>query len=71
LPAPLDRVLVDGQLVRSNYDRKSGKSQKVKAANFAIFWNVRANTVQRLSRADAEVPTLASAPEPASGDAPF
>ena len=66
-----DHVLVDGQLVSSKYERENGKSKKVKAAKFAIFWSVRANSVRRLSRAEAEVPAQASAPEPASEDAPF
>jgi single-strand DNA-binding protein len=66
-----DHVLVDGQLVSSKYERENGESKKVKAAKFAIFWSVRANSVRRLSRAEAEVPAQASAPEPASEDAPF
>ena len=66
-----DHVLVDGQLVSSKYERENGKSRKAKASKFAIFWSVRANSVRRLSRAEAEVPAQASAPEPASGDAPF
>jgi hypothetical protein len=64
-------VLVDGQLVSSNYERENGKSKKGKAAKLAIFWNVRANSIRQLSRAEAEVPVQASAPEPASDDAPF
>ena len=66
-----DHVLVDGQLVSSKYERENGKSRKAKAAKFAIFWSVRANSVRRLSRAEAEVPAQASAPEAASEDAPF
>jgi single stranded DNA-binding protein len=66
-----DHVLVDGQLVSSKYERENGKSKKAKAAKFAIFWSVRANSVRRLSRAEAEVPAQASALEPASEDAPF
>jgi single-strand DNA-binding protein len=66
-----DHVLVDGQLVSSKYEHENGKSKKAKAAKFAIFWSVRANSVRRLSRAEAEAPTPASAPEPASEDAPF
>jgi len=66
-----DHVLVDGQLVSSKYERENGKSKKAKAAKFAIFWSVRANSVRRLSRAEAEVPAQTAAPEPASDDAPF
>jgi len=66
-----DHVLVDGQLVSSKYERENGKSKKAKAAKFAIFWSVRANSVRRLSRAEAEAPAQAAAPEPASEDAPF
>ena len=54
-----DHVLVDGQLVSSKYERENGKSRKAKAAKFAIFWSVRANSVRRLSRAEAEVPAQA------------
>lgn len=66
-----DHVLVDGQLVSSKYERENGKTKKAKVENFAIFWSVRANSVRRLSRAEAEVPAQAPAPEPASEDAPF
>jgi phage protein D len=64
-------VLVDGKLVNSKYERENGESKKTKAAKFAIFWSVCANSVRRLSRAEAEVPAQAAAPEPASEDAPF
>jgi single stranded DNA-binding protein len=66
-----DHVLVDGQLVSSKYERENGKSKKAKAAKFAIFWSVRANSIRRLSRAETEVPAQPSAPEPTSDDAPF
>jgi single-stranded DNA-binding protein len=66
-----DHVLVDGQLVSWQYERENGKSKKAKAATVSVFWSVRANSVRRLSRAEAEVPAQASAPEPASEDAPF
>lgn len=66
-----DHVLVDGQLVSSKYERENGKSKKAKAAKFAIFWSVRANSVRRLSRAEAESPAAAAASEPASEEAPF
>jgi single stranded DNA-binding protein len=66
-----DHVLVDGQLVSSKYERENGKSKKAKAAKFAIFWSVRANSVRRLSRAEAEVPAAPSTQEPTSDDAPF
>jgi single stranded DNA-binding protein len=66
-----DHVLVDGQLVSSKYERENGKSKKANASKFAIFWSVRANSVRRLSRAEAEIPAATSAPEPASDDAPF
>jgi single-stranded DNA-binding protein len=66
-----DHVLVDGQLVSSKYERENGKSKKAKAAQFAIFWSVRANSVRRLSRAEAESPAPAPSPEPAPEDAPY
>jgi single-strand DNA-binding protein len=66
-----DHVLVDGQLVSSKYERENGKSKKAKAAKFAIFWSVRANSVRRLSRAEAEAPTTPASSEPSSEDAPF
>jgi single-strand DNA-binding protein len=68
-----DHVLVDGQLVSSKYERENGKSKKAKAAKFAIFWSVRANSVRRLSRAEAEIPAQSNGAEATaeSGDAPF
>jgi single stranded DNA-binding protein len=63
-----DHVLVDGQLVSSKYENENGKSEKAKAA---IFWSVRANSVRRLSRTEAEVPAQASVPEPTSNEALF
>jgi single-strand DNA-binding protein len=66
-----DHVLVDGQLVSSKYERENGKSKKGKAAKVTIFWSVRANSVRRLSRAEAETATPTSSAEPAQGDAPF
>jgi single-strand DNA-binding protein len=66
-----DHVLVDGQLVSSKYERENCKSKKAKAANVTVFWSVRANSVRRLNRAEAEGPAQPSAPEPASEEAPF
>jgi single-stranded DNA-binding protein len=66
-----DRVLFDGQLVSSRYERESGKPKKAKTAKFAISWSVRANAVRRLNRAEAEVPAQAATPERASEDVPF
>lgn len=68
-----NHVLVDGQLVGSKYEQENGKSKKAKAAKFAILWNVRANSVRRLSRAEAEAPMQANASEACneSGEAPF
>jgi single-strand DNA-binding protein len=66
-----DHVLVDGQLVSSKYERENGKSKKPKAANVTVFWSVRANSLRRLSRAEADNPAAAATPEPASEDAPF
>jgi single-strand DNA-binding protein len=69
-----DHVLVDGQLVSKKYENENGKSRKAKAAKVTIFWSVRANSVRRLSRAEAEVPTQAppSAETGAeSNEAPF
>jgi single-strand DNA-binding protein len=68
-----DHVLVDGLLVSSKYERENGKSKKAKTTKVAIFWSVRANSVRRLSRAEAEVPTGAPSPEAGaeSGDAPY
>jgi len=68
-----DHVLVDGMLVSTKYDHENGKSKKAKAPKVTVFWSVRANSVRRLSRAEAEVPAAAPGTEPAteSGDAPF
>ena len=68
-----DHVLVDGQLVSSKYERENGKSKKAKAAKVTVFWSVRANSVRRLSRAEAEVPTAAPSSEAGaeSSEAPF
>ena len=68
-----DHVLVDGQLVSSKYVPENGKSKKAKTTTFAILWSVRANSVRRLSRADAETPTAAANSEPRTdtGDSPF
>src|SRR5271168_2797620 len=57
-----DHVLVDGMLVSSKYERENGKSKKAKAAKLT-FWSVRANSVRRLSRAEAEPPTAPTAPD--------
>jgi hypothetical protein len=64
---------VDGLLVSSKYERENGKSKKAKAAKVAIFWSVRANSVRRLSRAEADAPTAPPSPEAVaeSGDAPY
>ncbi len=62
-----DHVLVDGQLVSSKYERENGaKSKKGKASKFAIFWSVRANSVKRLTRAEAEPPAAAPRTEQTS-----
>ena len=68
-----DHVLVDGQLVSSKYERENGKSKKAKAAKVTVFWSVRANSVRRLSRAEAEVPTQSNGTEAGaeSSEAPF
>jgi single-strand DNA-binding protein len=68
-----DHVLVDGLLVSSKYERENGKSKKTKAARFNIFWSVRANSVRRLSRAEADAPAAAASAEPGaeSGESPF
>ena len=68
-----DHVLVDGLLISSKYERENGKSKKAKAAQFSIFWSVRANSVRRLSRADAEAPTQPNGAEagPESAEAPY
>src|SRR6202789_3245527 len=67
-----DHVLVDGLLVSSKYERENGKSKKAKADKLTIFWSVRANSVRRLSRAEADIP-VAPASEAAvePGDASY
>ena len=64
-----DHVLVDGQLVSKKYENENGKSKKAKAAKVTVFWSVRANSVRRLSRAEAETPATAAAS--GAEDAPF
>ena len=69
-----DHVLVDGLLVSSTFERENGKTAKnAKAAKVTVFWSVRANSVRRLSRAEAEVPTAAPNPEAGTepADGPF
>ena len=68
-----DHVLVDGLLVSSKYERENGKPKKAKDAQFDVFWSVRAKSVRRLSRAEADAPIAAPSVEPASdsGDAPY
>jgi single stranded DNA-binding protein len=68
-----DHVLVDGLLVSTKYEGENGKSKKGKTAQFSVFWSVRANSVRRLSRAEADAPTAAPSAEPGaeSGEAPF
>ena len=66
-----DHVLVDGHLVSSKYERENGKSKKAKAANSVVFWSVRANSMRRLSGAEAETPAAAAAPETTSEEALF
>jgi single stranded DNA-binding protein len=66
-----NHVLVDGQLVSSKDERENGKSKKAKAVNSVVFWSVRANSVRRLSRAEAGTPATTAAPETASEEAPF
>jgi single-strand DNA-binding protein len=68
-----DHVLVDGLLVSSQYQNENGKSKKAKAAKVSVFWSVRANSVRRLSRAEAEVPAAAPNTEAGaeSSDAPY
>jgi single-strand DNA-binding protein len=67
-----DHVLVDGILISSKYERENAKSKKAKAAKVTVFWSVRANSVRRLSRAEAEVPaTPANDAAAESADAPF
>jgi len=61
-----DHVLVDGMLVSSKYERENGKSKKAKAAK-VTFWSVRANSVRRLSRAEAEPPAAPTGSD--AGDA--
>jgi len=53
-------------LVSSKYERENGKSKKAKAAK-VTFWSVRANSVRRLSRAEAEPPTAPAASDASDG----
>ena len=68
-----DHVLVDGQLVSSKHEPENGKSKKTKAAKLTVFWSVRANSIRRLSRAEAEVPTQPTGSESGheSSEPPF
>jgi single-strand DNA-binding protein len=68
-----DHVLVDGLLVSSKFERENDKSKKGKAAKVTFFWSVRANSVRRLSRAEAEVPVTAPSTEAGAevSDAPY
>ena len=55
-----DHVLVDGQLVSRKYENEIGKSKKNNSAKFVTFWNVRANSVKRLTRTAAQSPAAAT-----------
>jgi single stranded DNA-binding protein len=67
-----DHVLVDGLLVSSKYERENGKSKKAKAENLTVFWSVRANSVRRLSRAEADIPVAPASESAAqSEDVPY
>jgi len=61
-----DHVLVDRQLVSSKYERENGKSKKSKTSKVTILWSVRANSVRRLSRAEAEASVQANGMETGS-----
>jgi len=58
-----DHVLVDGMLVSSKYEGENAKPNKAKPAKVTVFWSVRANSVRRLSRAEAKAPVGANASE--------
>jgi single-stranded DNA-binding protein len=66
-----DHVLVDRQLISSKQECENGNSNEAKAAKLTIFWSVRANCVRRLSRAKAEAPARAAAPEQTSDEPPI
>jgi len=77
-----DHVLVEGTLVSNSYQREgngNGKGKKAKAAKqqMQTFWNVRANSVRKLNRADQPAnETLPSgsvepSPTPDDSDIPF
>jgi single stranded DNA-binding protein len=68
-----DHVLVDGILGSLKYENENGKPKKAKAAQVTVSSSVRANSVRRLSRAEAEAPTAAPGTEAGaeSGAAPF
>src|SRR6266852_3752169 len=59
-------VLVEGELVSSNYERPNGKSKK-SATTKTTSWSIRADVVRKLDRGEPEPEAAASA---AAGQAP-
>jgi single-stranded DNA-binding protein len=74
---PGDHVLVEGTLVSSSYEREYGKRKDIEKVKRTV-WQIRADSIRKLNRAQKEQEALASGPDRAdrpstldhSGDAP-
>jgi single-stranded DNA-binding protein len=72
-----DHVLVEGTLVSSTYEREVGKGKKATTVKHTM-WQIRADSIRKLNRAEKEPDALTSdsAPttesqRPATQDTPF
>jgi len=54
-----DHILVEGTLVSSTYDREYGKGKKATTVKYTV-WQIRANIVRKLNRAEKEPEAVAS-----------
>jgi single-strand DNA-binding protein len=73
-----DHILVEGTLVSSTFDREYGKGKKATIVKHTV-WQIRADSIRKLNRAEKEPEALASGSDAAeqpsalsqTGDAPF
>ena len=54
-----DHVLVEGTLVSSSYEREYGKGKKIEKVKHTV-WQIRADPIRKLNRAEKEPEALAS-----------
>ena len=56
-----DHILVEGTLVSSSYDREYGKGKKATTVKHTV-WQIRADSIRKLNRAEKEPEALAAGP---------